>query len=533
MKHLIRWSACLFLLFPLYTISQHRIPFEGPFIDVAYKKIGAIKGCVGILNEEYILRENSYGRGMDFNNNILTYISIFSVKTGTLKHRFNLNDIIASSGKGANNILVNDVIIWKGKLVAFYTYKNPGGKTFLVDAVILDTKGIIIKKVEDIGVIRHRNEEGSFLGQGGLIVNGRNTLSVAREFKYKMNPDSTSILVYTTPDKAEGNIRFLVYNDDLILKEDITLSVPLREKEAGMIDFDMDIEGNIFLLIKTQKSKSVLKENPEGGSHYFDLFIRGAKDKSLLSMPISIDQKLVIDASLLVNKEGAFCYGTFSQREKKNQGWAKGTFFISVNQGDPLESTVVKMDLSNERIAAFNERLKKKERVDGIPYGFTPYQVLPDGFGGFFLIQSCETIDVQVRGRTGALNSYVEATRAYLITHIGNDKKIKWVNGFGKLSTNIELYSRLNRPLFYVKNGGLSFIRTFEWSTENKTTLLSIINFNKETGEYENTDVKDHFALSPQHWEFETLEKSMIKLNEKEFILTLFHGKIALVRIDP
>lgn len=533
MKHLIHRSACLFLFLPLFALSQQKSPFAGPITDVSYKKLGALRNCIGILNDDYILLENNYGGPMDFNNNIISNISCFSAKTGALKSRFNLNELIKDSKKGTSKILVTDVIIWKDKLVAFYTKKNPGGKIFQVDAVLFTTKGVLIKEVENVGFIRHGYENGSFFGQGGMIVNGRNILSVAKEFRFRMSPDSSRILVYTIPEKSEGNIHLLSYDENLTLKDDVSIALPLREKEANLIDFGIDPAGNIFLLVKTMKSKATLKENPEGGSFYMDLFIRDARDKTLRSISITLEQKLVVDANLLVNADGTYCLGTYSHPDSKSAGWIKGSFGIQVNLEDPLESPRYEMALPDKTIASLSPKPKKGDRIDGIPYNFSPYQILSDGQGGEFVVQSSEIMQVQVRGRTGALNTYSEVTRAFYVTHIGNDKKIRWTNAFYLASSNPELSTRLNRPLFFVKNGELAFLDLFQWSPDTKTAVLSIKTFKGETGEYEQSDPKTDFALPKQFWEYGTLEKSMINWKQNEFILTLFKGEIALIRIDP
>lgn len=523
--------SILFLLISFHANSQFRTPTLGPETDVAYKNLGSLKNCIGIIGDEYLLLENSFGKALDFNNNIITYISSFSVNTGILMHRINLNEILSTSGKEANSILVNDVFVWKDKLIAFYTYKNPGGKYFQVDATLLDTKGSIIRKTENIGVIKHSNQTGSFLGQGGLIFNGRNTLSVANEFRYKMSPDSSKLIVYTIPEKPEDNIRLLIYNEDFSLLDDVSLAIPLREKEANLVDFEIDINGNLLFLIRTSKSKTTLKTETDGGYHYMDLLIWSSADRKLKSIPVKVDQKVINTANLLVTRDEVICHGTYSMPEKKNWGSSKGVFLINVNVEDPLESTLTNLDFTDETIIAFNESFKKKERVDGIPYTFGFYEFLPDGLGGLFLILSYETLDVVVKGNTGALNKYIEATRAYLLTHIGKDRKISWVSAFGDMAANIEHFARLNRPLFYEKNGQLFFVETYDWSTKEKITVLRIIKFNEKTGEYEHVGNEEYFKLPISLREYETLEKSMIRCRENEFILTLFHGKIVLVRL--
>lgn len=533
MNQRICWSVFLCLFLPFLAISQQKTLFSGPVTDVSYKKLGSIRSCLGTLNDEYILLENNYGGPMDFNNNIVSNISTFSIKTGVLKSRFNLNELISNSkNKGVNKILVTDVVVWNGKLFAFYTIKNPSGKTFKVDAIIFNTKGQLIKHEENIGIIRHGAEQSSFLGQGGLIVNGRNTISVYKEFRFKISPDSSRLLVYTNPDKSEGNVRLLSYDDNLTVKEDVSLSIPLKEKEANLVDFGLDKSGNIYMLVRTMKSKATLKENPDGGSHYTDLYIRDAKEKTLRAIPITVDGELVINAKLLFTLNETYCQGTYSHTDKKSAGWIKGSYSIPVNLEDPLESPIYKKDLPTKTIEGLSPKPKKGERIDGIPYNFEPYQILPDGSGGQFVIQSSEVIEVQVRGRTGALNTYSELTRAFLVTHIGQDRSIRWTNAFYRAASNTEFSTRLERPLFFVKKGELAFLELYQENPKDNKTAISIKSFNDQTGEFENSDQKTDLVIPQALWEFKTLEKSMVQWNQNEYIFTVFDGQIALMRYN-
>src|SRR4030095_6458475 len=82
-----------------FLFSQNKNFFFGSPVSMGYQKIGAAKGVAGIIGDAYFVIENDYGGRLDFNNNIRTIVSRFSISEGKFKNRFNLNELIGNSRK--------------------------------------------------------------------------------------------------------------------------------------------------------------------------------------------------------------------------------------------------------------------------------------------------------------------------------------------------------------------------------------------------------------------------------------------------
>jgi hypothetical protein len=524
-------KTLIFLLFVsifdhLALIAQNNFFFGTP-VAMGYQKLGAAKGTAGIIGDNYYVLENDYGGAFDFNNNIRTIVTSFSISEGKFKNRFNLNEMVANSRKEMNKILFCDVIAWKDKLVGFYTYKNASGKNFLASGIVCDANGKLIKSDIDIGDFQHDYLNGSFLWQGGLLVNGRNTLSVVKDFQYRMIPDSSSIVVLCSPSESSGNVRFKTYDNNLVMQKEITAAIPLKSKVADMIDFGMDNNGYVYIITKSDKSKAERNKVSDDDDYFYELHIINTKDNNKVNtLPLDFADRGITNVELIIkNDNQVYCFGNcWNIDNKKSTRRITGVFSAYVNNNNPagqlVKSTYDLPDSIFERLSY--DKKEKKENKNGLEAKFTPYQAFPDNEGGMYVIMVNEVIDVFVRGNTGAMNSYSEVTKSFMISYINPDKKVKWSVDWGELARNAQGLTRSDRSCFFVSGTKLFGV----FIAGQKQFYRRI--FNKETGTFMPQVAIGSF-LDP-YGSFRQLEKSVMPLGNNQFAIMTFANQLSLGR---
>jgi hypothetical protein len=501
-------------------VSSDPVPF-------AYTKLGSVRGCAGIINDSYYILENDYGSARDFKNNITTYITCFSISEGKMKFRLNLNEIVAESKKEVDKIIFYDVITWKDKIVGFYTHKNPSAKNFQVIAAIFDGNGKLIKPAIEMGTIEHENASGSFLGQGGLFVNGRNTLSVVNDFKYKITLDSSRLAMYSTPEGKEGNIKVLIYDSNLNLVQTVVSALPIETKTADLYDFSLDNNGQLYFLTKANLSKSD-KKNEKDDDNTFQLHqINTKANNSLKTFPIVVNNKIINEAGIfLKNGNELYCFGTYHDADnKKSNGKTTGAFSAFLNTNSANNFVTSQFDIPQSTRDDMEPYEKKPK--DGLRQQFSLQDAFPDNNGGVYVVMKCEIVKVTVRGTTGALNSYEEQTFSNIFFYISKDKKIKWLTGANNFGKNAEMATRVDRRMYYVRNDQFNYVFLRNWIVDKEPMGFFETNFDKDDGSFKG-NLK--FLGPIPSRDVHMVENTLFRLSDNEVILTTVSGQLAFFK---
>jgi hypothetical protein len=444
-----------------------------------------------------------------------------------MKFRLNLNEILAESKKEVDKIIFYDVITWKDKIVGFYTHKNASAKNFQVIAAIFDADGKLIKPAIEMGTIQHENASGSFLGQGGLLVNGRNTLSVVHDFKYKITPDSSRLAMYSTPQDKEGNVKVLIYDPNLNLVQTVVAALPLETKTADLYDFDLDNNGQRYFLTKANLSKSG-KKNEKDDDATFQLHQVNTKaNNSLKTFPIVVDNKIINAAQIfLKNGNEVFCFGSYHDADnKKSDEKTTGAFSAFLNTNGANNFITSQFDIPQPTRDAMEPYEKKPK--DGLRQQFSLQDAFPDNNGGLYVVLKCEIIKVTVRGSTGAMNSYEEQTFSDLYFYVSKDKKIKWLTGSNDFGKNPEMATRIDRKMYYVRNDQFNYVFQRNWVYQKEPMGLYEVKFNKDNG---SDDTKYIGPIPPSLGDVHTVENTLYRLPGSEFILAIVGSQLAFLK---
>jgi hypothetical protein len=520
---LITWSMSFSVSHSqkISAVTSNQVPF-------AASKLGSVRGCAGIIGDSYYILENDYGSPHDFKNNISTYITCFSISQGKMKFRLNLNEILSESKKEVDKMLFYDVITWKDKLIAFYTHKNATASDFPVIAAIFDSNGKLIKSAIEMGTIPHQDASGSFLNQGGLFVNGRNTLSVIHDLKYKLTPDSSRLAMYATPEGKEGNVKVLIYDSNLDLVQTVVSQLPMDTKTADLYDFALDNNGLLYFLTKANLSKSG-KKNEKDDDGLFQLHqINTRANNTLKSFPIVVSDKIVNQAGIfLKNENELYCFGTYHDAgDKKTNGKTTGAFSAFLNLSGANKFVTSQLDIPETTRVAMEPHDKKKAK-DGLLHEFRLQNAFPDKKGGIHVVLKCDIVNVTVSGTTGALNTYQEQTFSNIFFYLSNDKKIKWVTGSNDFGKNPEMATRIDRKMYYVRNDQLNYVFMRNWVFENEPMGLYEATFDKNNGnDQDNVKLISQIASRDNH----TVDNTLYSLSDNEFILTTTSAQLGFIK---
>jgi hypothetical protein len=516
-----------------YIFSQVSNFIVGPAVTMGYEHLGAVKSVAGIMNDKIYIVENDYGRAFDFKNNIRTSVSCFSTKTGEYVNRFSLNDLVAHSKKEIDKVLFCDVVTWKNKLVGFYTYKNPAGKSFLASALVCNADGQPQKSIIEIGEFVHNYSDGSFLWQGGLLVNGRNTLSVSKDFQYRFCPDSSRLLILCAPleDKSK-NIRFKIFDSNLETQKEIAASIPLQEKVADLIEFSMDNKGIIYLLTKTYKSKKERSKIKDDDDYLYQIFtINTNSNNDVKSVILDLPGKAIADLQLGYLNGVPMLAGSYTDLTSKKSKGINGAFTIKT---DPdLSATAVRIKAFPDSLIEKLESAKAVKKGEGIGDKIRIRRWLQKEDGGLYAFASNEYIEVMVQGSTGALNTYTEVTGNMIFYSINTDGTIGWERGFIQASRNREMGTRSDRVEFIEKDHHLVALYAGPLpSDEDKTGLVAYV-----YDEHGRNDKIAAATFDKELQQFRILENGLRQLSKNEYIAVLFSegkrlndGKVRIVR---
>jgi hypothetical protein len=469
-------TICVFFLVnSLSLFSQNNAIIEGPVIDIGYNGHGALKGTAGIIGDNYYIIENDYGRALDFNNNIKTSLTILSLTTGNLVKRIPLNELVAAQSKqGINKVLFCGVVVWKDKVIGFFTYKDPNGTEFRADAIILSPDGRVEQSGQEIGTFTHEILTETIPTQPVGRKGGRNTLSVTNDFRFCFTPDSSHLLVQCAPDVNQANIRFKVYKPGMLLEKEINVVIPVKGKREFIEQFTMDNAGMIYLITRGDK---------------FTLHtINTAQNNHLISKNFELIGKGISNASLGFTEKGTPIIAGVYHDNTKSSG-IHGAYAFKP-EASPGQFSINMRDFPDSVIENLlgKKALKKGE---GLFEAIRFMRFVPKPGGGLYAFGQSNTITTVARGTTGALNSYFEETWLHAAYSITEEGKILWESIAGLNIGNRELatrHSRMEYAPFGEKVHGLIILSkpnaAHNYQASLNGTTISHIKGSKEIMDY-------------------------------------------------
>lgn len=423
--------------------------------EMLRNQTSSIQNYVGVLNNTYLVVENDYGKMMDMKNNILSNIHRYNTESLVNKGNVNVNKT-ADEQVGPDKIIFLDFITWGNKLIGFYTIKGSSSKkTYTAFANFFDADLKPIGKRIEMGEFYHRYDKGAYFKQGGLLINGRNKLAVANEFKYSISPDSSRLVMLSTPKEGSTfNLEFKIFDKDLNNINNATVVIPVKEKVAGIDQFLSGNNGMIYVTTTTYKNKQKRKEVEDDDDFYTEVHQIDTKNNNKVqTASIELPGRSIVNMSSCLDQKGNLTsIGMYHDlgNDKLNRR-VQGLFTIKLNPESFTLSNPDFKEFSNEFLFKFlyaEDTLKAKGL--GISFGLTQFVHREDG--GIYAIGQDRYTSVVTRGSTGAMNSYYDHFGISIYCYIDPFGKLSWVDGINSSRSYLQMSTITAGALYFYQN---------------------------------------------------------------------------------
>lgn len=454
--------------------------------QTGYDKNGAVKESAGIIEDKYLSVESDYGRGLDFKNNINTFISVYSLNTGKQINRFSLNVIAAGNTKEVDDIFFSKVFVWKNKIIGFYSLKYKKEDIFPVKAIICDINGKLIKKVDYIGDRYYGGVQimSSFLTNGeyqtDLASQGRSILLSTEGFSFSMNTDSSYLaLVSGFPDVSKGKLKIRVFNPDLELVKEINPKINNMDESASLRKFAIDNTGNIFIC--TSRKESGKKEKKNDYNTITEIHIAELNTEKTTSFKIDLQGLFPAEINIKFTKKNTpILMGSFTRNITNKTAYQKhGIFSATIDTKSMTVINFNKADFSAELLSNFLAE-KQIKNGQGLHGGFNVKYTFENQDNGIYFIMQNDYKVVTKHGTTGAMNIYQDMTNGYIVSSIGESGKIDWVKSDPMTSWNFENKTRGGRPGFIPSTNFIFLLTSVELDEKKGNIGLVAKKINKD-----------------------------------------------------
>jgi hypothetical protein len=328
------------------------------------------------------------------------------------------------------------------------------------------------KKTNDLFVVTLSQEDLSTLQEETRIFSMKYTSKRnSGNFDIAISRDSSKLLAFAnTPNKrskgARDEISVVVMDKDFEILWDDVLTIPYADKDFGIYDYDVDNNGNVYVLGKHYKQKSKRQKRQPRGTYKLIGFFEEGHDRQEFDLKLS--NKFISDITYFVKADGnILCSGLYSNT---NTSGAAGAFYLEI-ENETLEVVVenlVEFDLDFLTQGLSERQTKKvKRKVNkGKDVEFYSYEVrnlIEKEDGGLimvaeqYFVRVTTTTTTNANGTTSTSTTYHYYYNDIIIVSFDEEGEIEWHDKLEKAqySTNDGgYYSGFNMR---VKDGKMHF----------------------------------------------------------------------------
>ncbi|MGB0868673.1 MAG: hypothetical protein ACPGSD_03665 [Flavobacteriales bacterium] len=183
----------------------------------------------------------------------------------------------------------------------------------------------------------------------------------AGNFDYEISPDSNKILLYSNhPFKAneKEKFSFSVFDKELNLIWNKTVTFPYSDKLFSLQDFEIDNDGNLYILGKLYNDKVVEKRNGKPNYKYIILSYKNNGNVTK-EYKVELENKFIRDLTFGINNQQDFvCAGFYSEKGTTS---IKGSYYFEIDHESGKFLKENTKEFSPSFISKYkSERTKKK-----------------------------------------------------------------------------------------------------------------------------------------------------------------------------
>ena len=260
-------------------------------------------------------------------------------------------------------------------------------------------------------------------------------------FTYTISNDEKRILIYyNLPYEKDENEKFFyhIFDKDLNLLWEKNVTLPYENDLFVVVDYDIQENGDLYLLSKIFKEKA--KERRKGKPNYhYQILAYTDKGESKKEYPVVLEGKFLTDMKIAINQEGdIICGGFYSDNGTMS---INGSYFLKIDES--TKSIVSKsfkefgIDFITQNMTDKNKKKTKKREEKGKDVELYQYDlddiVLKDDGGAVlvgeqYYVRVVTTTDTQGNIRT----TYHYYYNDIIVISIDPDGQIEWTEKIAK-----------------------------------------------------------------------------------------------------
>jgi len=275
-----------------------------------------------------------------------------------------------------------------------------------------------------------------------------------------------------TDDSENEKIAFKVFDSDLNLKWKKDITIPYSSELTDIIDYNLDLEGNVYVVVKKYKNKREDIVNKKINFTYTILtYKNNGDDKS--NIDLSLKDKYITQLKIAIDKnQNIICSGFYSNNissKSERVNGLGGSFYMKIENDDNEVSISTTNDFTLEFISSLlskrkKEKMKKKakkKKKKGKELEMTNYY-LDDLFlnddGSVILVgeKSYSITHTVSNGQGGYTTTTTYYFHNIIAVEYDGEGDVKWVRRVPKFQSSNSTYYLSYASI--VTNGSIYFI---------------------------------------------------------------------------
>ena len=286
-------------------------------------------------------------------------------------------------------------------------------------------------------------------------------------FSISMSKDSSKLLVFAnTPTKrsktAKDQFNVVIINQDFSVMWDDKLTVPYADRDFSLMDFDVDNQGNVYIMGQLRQNKKSGRSSRSREPGY--KILRFTEDGDQERFDLKLTDKNISDIGYRIKENGdLICAGLYS-----NKGWgrAAGAFYLEID-GESLDVLVENMeefdvDFFTQGMSDRQKARAKKKAAKGKAPVFRRYvmrHLIEVEEGGMVMVAEqyyvTESTTTDANGRT--TTTYYYHYNDIIVVGFDADGEIEWNEKIQKTQVSTNDYGYYSSFNLVVKDDALHF----------------------------------------------------------------------------
>ncbi len=259
-------------------------------------------------------------------------------------------------------------------------------------------------------------------------------------FDIAMSRDSSKLLAFAnTPNKrskgARDEVSVVVMDKDFEIIWDDVLSIPYADKDFAITDYDVDNDGNVYILGKHYKQKSKRQKKKPRGTYKLIGYFEEGHDRQQFDLRLS--NKFISDITYFVKDDGnILCSGLYSNTSTSG---AAGAFYLEI-ENETLEVIVenlvefsldfITQGLSERATKRTKKRAKKGKDVE--LYSYEVRNLIEKEDGGLvmvaeqYFVRVTTTTTTNANGTTSTQTTYHYYYNDIVVVSFDEEGEIEW-----------------------------------------------------------------------------------------------------------